>query len=177
MRKTNGLAVVGLLAAVTVVLPAARAGAQPVVATVIGGASFVHGLGDRDHAYHFGGGVEVGSGPVRLGGEIGMVHMPAVTTTFQDPFTGVHGESRMPEVTAPTFSFRASYYPIRFARNRLQPFVTGGLTLYPDGEDSFLTLDGGGGFDWWSTRHVGLRVEVREQFGGFFVARAGVAIR
>jgi len=178
MRDRNGLAGVGLLVGAMVMLPAARAGAQQVVGTVSGGASFVHSIGYRNHAFHFGGGVEVGSGPVRLGGEAGLVNLPAVSRTFYDPVPGaIRGGGTMPEATVAAFSFRSSYYPVRFAQNRLQPFVTGGLTFYPDGEGSFATLDVGGGVDWWSTRHVGLRVEARDQYGSFFAVRAGVVLR
>jgi hypothetical protein len=177
MRKTSGLAGTGLFVAATIILPAARAGAQQVVGTVSGGASFVHGIGYRNHAFHFGGGVEVGSGPVRLGGEIGLVNLPAVSTTFHDPVTGASGGGTMPEATVGAYSFRSSYYPVRFAQNRLQPFVTGGMTVYPDGEGTFATFDFGGGFDWWATRHLGLRVDVREQYGSFFAARAGIVVR
>jgi hypothetical protein len=163
----------GLIVAM-VMVAAAAADAQAVVASASGGASFVTGIGNRDRAFHFGGGVEVGSGPLRLGGEAGVVHLPAKTTTFHTP----HGDGggTMPAVSVGAFSFRASSYPVRFARSRLQPFVTGGMTYYSDAEP-FATLDAGGGFDWWSTRHAGLRVEVREQYGSFFAARVGLVLR
>jgi hypothetical protein len=50
------------------------------------------------------------------------------------------------------------------------------MTVYADSE-GFATVDGGGGFDWWSSRHAGLRVEVREQYGSFLSARVGVVLR
>ena len=82
-----------------------------------------------------------------------------------------------PAISVGWFAFRASYYPVRFLSNKLQPFVTGGLSVYTDSEGPFPTLDVGGGFDWWSSRHAGLRVEAREQFGTFFSVRAGVVLR
>lgn len=163
----------GLIVAM-VAVAAGAADAQAVVASASGGASYVTGIGYRDRAFHFGGGVEVGSGPMRLGGEAGVVHLPAKTTTFHTPYGD--GGGTMPEASVGAFSFRASYYPVRFARSCLQPFVTGGMTYYPDVEP-FATLDAGGGFDWWSTRHAGLRVEVREQYGSFLAVRVGVVLR
>jgi hypothetical protein len=103
-----------------------------------------------------------------------MVHMPEKNSTFRSDYG--YGSSTMPAVSVGAFSFRASYYPVRFARSRFQPFVTGGVTGYSNTEP-FFTLDGGGGFDWWSTRRAGLRVEVREQYGSFFTARVGVVVR
>jgi hypothetical protein len=148
--------------------------AQMITASISGGASYVTGIGYRDRAFQFGGGVEVGNGPVRLGGEVGTIHLPEKTTTFRGEYG--YGSGTMPAASVGAFSFRASYYPVRVARNRLQPFVTGGLTVFPSSE-GFFTLDGGGGVDWWSSRHAGLRVEAREQFGTFLSVRIGVVFR
>ena len=172
--KSSGLARLALLAAMAIA-PSAAANAQPVTGAVFTGGSFVRGIGNHDRALHFGGTVEVGSGPVRLGGEAGLVHLPEVDKTYFDSSGRVLGGSSSPAASAGMLGFRASYYPVRF-EGRLRPFVTGGLSVYPN-EMLLTTLDVGGGVDWWATRNAGIRIEAREQFSSMFTVRVGVVFR
>jgi hypothetical protein len=147
--------------------------AQSLVTSVSGGASFVRGLGSRERAIHFGGGVETGSGPLRFGGEAGLVHFPAVTQTFFDAGGRPRGGSSMPAASLGAIAVRGSYYPGRFDESRLRPFVSAGLSVYLETEP-FGSLDVGGGIDFWATRHAGLRIEAREQLATMFTVRVGL---
>lgn len=162
-----------LVVLVAMAMVPAAAEAQSIVTSLSAGGSFVRGIGHREQAMHFGGGVEVGSGPVRLGGEAGLVHFPAVNKTRFDTNGRPTGGSSMPAASLGVVAFRASYYPVRFDESRLRPFVAAGLSVYPDTE-LFGTLDVGGGFDWWATPRTGLRVEAREQLATMFTLRVGL---
>jgi hypothetical protein len=50
------------------------------------------------------------------------------------------------------------------------------MTLYAD-STMIPTLQIAGGVDWWGSRHTGLRIEVRQQYGAMFAIRCGVVFR
>jgi hypothetical protein len=145
------------------------ADAQGLITSVSAGCGLVHALGVHDRHAGVTGAIEFVNGPVTLGGEVGFTHLPETTRTYAG------GSSSSPGVSLAVTSFRASYYPVRFAGSRLRPFVTGGMSLYPG--NAIATLDAGGGFDWWASRQAGIRIEVRESFTTFFSLRIGVVLR
>jgi len=82
------------------------------------------------------------------------------------------------------WSVNGTYYLPRAGRDRrVQPFVTGGYSLaFRNGTANL--WNAGGGADYWATKRVGLRVEIRDhilpQFGEsthFWGPRVGIVIR
>ncbi|MGH9408990.1 MAG: hypothetical protein ACRD1V_06010 [Vicinamibacterales bacterium] len=148
---------------------------QTIVSSLSAGPAFTD-LPDNPTGVAVGGGVEKRFGPLALGGEMSDVYVPKRTTTFTSQF-GV-GTSTSPAQNLVGFSFKASYYPLRFTSERLRPFVAGGLSVFvPANVEGQSTLDGGGGFDWWAGKHAGLRVEARAQIPIGIVARCGLIHR
>ncbi len=142
-------AVVVLLFLVT----ASYAGAQTpergsnttVLGYAVAGTGWVEDLG----LLSFGGGFEALFKGVGVGAEIMML---GPSGGFTDEYLGA-------------FSLNGVYH---FASSgerarRLSPFVTGGYTLYfRNGSENLWNI--GGGVDYWLSRRVGIRGEVRDQF-------------
>jgi opacity protein-like surface antigen len=85
-------------------------------------------------------------------------------------------------------SFDASYHFLgRKTRRRLEPFVTGGYSLYFGDRTVFQNgLNLGGGVNFWVAKHVALRLEIRDQdhinyfhsqFTRFVAFRVGMTFR
>jgi len=66
------------------------------------------------------------------------------------------------------FSLNVSYrLGPRHRERKVEPFVTGGYTLFFPGEGTALGFNFGGGLNYWSSQRLGLRFEVRDQVGLF----------
>ena len=59
---------------------------------------------------------------------------------------------------------------------RTRPYVSGGVSFLVDGM-LVPMLHFAGGVDWWATRRVGLRTEVRTQFPFMWTFRSGLVFR
>lgn len=177
MRDSLSVVRAGLALVVFLVALASVVDAQPVVGSVSGGVASKAPPGDRTGAV-FGGGADLRSGPLGLGGEVIFLHVPERTTTFTNQFGVVAGSASNPEINLTGLSFKASYYPVRFMNSRVRPFVDGGLSLFlPTDEDSAGSLDFGGGVDWWAWRRAGIRLDVRALLPMAIVVRCGVVFR
>ncbi len=80
------------------------------------------------------------------------------------------------------FSPGVSYHFIHDKRRKIDPYVTGGYTLFfREGAENLFHF--GAGTNYWFARHVGLRVEFRDQIytqyraTHFWGIRLGVALR
>jgi hypothetical protein len=127
------------------------------------------GIGARAFGWNTGGGGEwwTGSG-TSVGGEIGLVNL------FQSERHTACCSSYSPSYDAMLFSINGAQHVGR--TGNWSPFATGGFSLIP-GEAAFFNV--GGGVDHSTSRHLGLRLEVREHFGmGSMLAfRIGVVFR
>ncbi len=125
---------------------------------VSGGPMLVRGMGGHDFGWQLGGGGELGSGAVGLGGGVDYIYLTEVNKTYPDG-----GSALSPAGGLPAVSLRVSGYPRRVKENlRAQPFVMAGISFLLEREAAPL-LVAGGGLDWWTTRKTGLRVEAEMQ--------------
>src|SRR5262245_64571125 len=83
-----------------------RAAAQSTIGYITAGPAIVTGLGNRDSAFHFGGGGEVLTGQLGIGGTIGYIFFPEVNKTF----AGGWGGSSSPAVGFVMLGFNGTYY-------------------------------------------------------------------
>jgi hypothetical protein len=162
-----------VLVALIVAASPAAVRAQSSIAHVTGGPVLLSSVGNRDYAWQLGGGVEMLSGPLGLGGGVDYVYFPEVRKTF----AGGRGGSSSPAASAATAFVQGSYYfgdnvPERGKR----PFVNGGVTFLFE-SIALPMLHVAGGIDWWTTERAGFRFEVREQYPWLLSFRAGVVFR
>jgi hypothetical protein len=149
---------VAALAGIGLASTASIAGAQPVAF----GYAFlspmaVTNLGIRAIAFSAGGGAErwVGNG-VSVGGEVGVVTFPSVERRSNCCVDSADAGSSV------LFSANASRHFGGSDRGTgWRPFATGGLSFVPG---ALALFNAGGGVDRWMSPHIGLRLEVRDQF-------------
>jgi hypothetical protein len=146
------------------------ASAQAGTGYVTAGPAFVTGIGNRDYAWQVVGGGEVGAGHVRFGGTVEYVFLPEFYKA------DAYGSSSAPAAHLLGFAGHGSFYFNREYDARVQPYINGGMTFYADGT-MIPTLQIAGGVDWWASRHTGLRIEARQQYGAMFSVRCGVVFR
>jgi len=116
----------------------------------------VSNIGIRSSAIGAGAGGELwAGGGISLGGELGVVSFPAVERI------GCCSGASASSTSAPIVSGNASRHFGSEHGMKWRPFVTGGLSVVP-GEVAL--FNAGGGVDRWMSPHVGLRLEVRDQF-------------
>ena len=145
--------------------------AQSAIGQVSGGPVLVHSVGIRDYAWQVGGSAEALRGPFALGGGIDYVYFPEVTKIFPD------GGASSPAAGTIMLSTNGSFFfgDTAVAR-RTRPYVSGGVSFLVDGM-LVPMLHFAGGVDWWATRRVGLRTEVRTQFPFMWTFRSGLVFR
>lgn len=117
----------------------------------------VTNLGIRTVALSAGGGAErwVGNG-VSVGGEVGVVTFPSVERRSGCCVDSAEAGSSV------LFSANASrHFGGSDREMRWRPFATGGLSFVPG---ALALFNAGGGVDRWVSPHIGLRLEVRDQF-------------
>jgi len=114
-------------------------------------------IGFRSSAIAAGAGGELwAGGGISLGGELGVVSFPAV-----EQRTGCCSGSSASAASSALISGNASRHFGSERDMKWRPFVTGGLSVVP-GETGL--FNAGGGVDRWIGPHVGVRLEVRDQF-------------
>jgi hypothetical protein len=128
------------------------------VGYVFGGPLRFRDVGYPSLTWSVGGGGEHLSGATGVGGDVEVVHFPAVVY-----------RSKSAEYSWPSADilFASGNGYRHFSKSAghghgVRPFLTGG------GGVSFarggaVTLNGGGGIDWWADRRTGIRLEVRDQ--------------
>jgi len=160
--RLGGVALLALLDVVGSPMPARAQG----IGFVTAGASLAN-LPSYNTALQVGGGAEVLSGPLGIGGAIDYVYVREVTLT--------DSQSRGDHVAV--LSGRATYNlgGIVIARKK-RPFVTGGMGFFLD-EETLPMLDVGGGLDWWVKRRTGVRFEVQARLPVMVGVRFGLVFR
>jgi len=121
---------------------------SPMAASNIGIRSFALGAG-------VGGELWAGGG-ISLGGELGVVHFPAV-----EQRSGCCSFDSASSGSGLLVSANASRHFGSEHAMKWRPFATGGLSFEPGAIGMF---NAGVGVDRWISPHVGLRLEVRDQF-------------
>lgn len=161
------------------VVSATSASAQPAIAYASAGPALVSGIGNHDIAIQAGGGAEVLSGSIGFGGGLDYVYFPLAERMFNGRVTASSpaAHALMPHAQV-TYHFGEpnvlqGYDDVR----RVRPFVSGGFSFLTGGGEMWPLLHVTGGVDWWTTRRAGLRVEVREQWGGMLTVRGGIVLR
>jgi len=116
-------------------------------------------IGLHSVAGNAGGGGELWlGGGISVGGELGIVHVPAV-----EQRTSCCGASA-PSATARLVSVNGSRHFVRSdSETKWRPFITGGLSVLASGE-AFGLFNAGGGAERWISPHAGIRLEIRDQF-------------
>ena len=149
------------------------ANAQSSIMTASGGPALVKTLSHRDSAWQIGWGAERLNGSLGFGGDIDYVYFPPHTYAL----SGGHGTATEPSLNMAAATMKATYhFGQDGTRSRARPFVAGGVSfLFSEGEYGMLLLSGG--FDWWTSRRAGIRVEVRGQFPIMLGVRAGLVLR
>jgi hypothetical protein len=118
----------------------------------------VHDIGDRTVAWNGGGGGEAWvTTNVSVGGELGLLGFPAVEERCGSGYC-----SSMPSAGSLLLSFNGSRH-FAAPASGWRPFVTGGISFLVDRE-SFGFFNAGAGVERWMTPHLGVRLEVRDQF-------------
>jgi hypothetical protein len=158
---------------VVVGIHSSTANAQSAIMTASGGPALVKTLSHHDSAWQVGWGAERLTGSVGWGGDIDYVYFPPHTYALSEG----HGTSSDPSLNMAAATLKATYHFGQDAtRLRVRPFVAGGLSLlFSEGETGMILL--AGGFDWWTSRRAGIRVEVRGQFPIMLGVRAGLVLR
>lgn len=130
-------------------------------------------LSHRDSAWQIGWGAERLNGSLGFGGDIDYVYFPPHTYAL----SGGHGTATEPSLNMAAATMKATYhFGQDGTRSRARPFVAGGVSfLFSEGEYGMLLLSGG--FDWWTSRRAGIRVEVRGQFPIMLGVRTGLVLR
>jgi hypothetical protein len=152
---------------------ASTANAQSPILTASGGPALVKTLSHRDSAWQVGFGAERLNGPVGFGADIDYAYFPPATYDLGDG----HGTGSAPSLSMAVATLKATYH-FGQDQGRLRPFMAGGLSLLfqrPEGEFGMILLSSG--FDWWTSRRAGIRVEVRGQFPIMLGVRAGIVFR
>jgi hypothetical protein len=149
------------------------ASAQSAIMAATGGPALVKTLSNRDSAWQIGWGAERLNGAVGFGGDIDYVYFPPHTYAVGEG----HGTYSEPSLNMAAATLKGTYH---FGQNGtwsgVRPFVAGGVSfLFSEGEYGMILLSGG--FDWWSSRRAGIRVEVRGQFPIMLGVRAGLVLR
>jgi hypothetical protein len=176
MRIENGRLVrqsVGVL--IGIAIHASTANAQSAIAAATGGPALVKTLSHRDSAWLVGFCAERLNGSVGFGADLDYVYFPSHTYALGGGHkTGLERPLNMAAATLKgTYHFGQNG-----TRSGARPFMAGGLSLLfqgPEGEFGMILLSGG--FDWWTSRRAGLRVEVRGQFPIMLGIRAGIVFR
>ena len=148
--------------------------AQGALLYATGGPAAVWNIGHRDMSWHAGGGVEVLNGPLGLGGEVGYVYFPEVAKTFD----GGRGVASSPAAGALALSAKATFhFGSRTVDRPIRPFVTAGLSVLLDEEVMPVLPLVSGGVDWWTTRRLGVRLEVETHWLSMLGVRVGLVFR
>jgi len=150
------------------------------VGYVFGGPLWFRDVAYPSLAWSVGGGGEHVSGATGVGGDVEVVHLPAVV------YRSKSAEYSWPSTNRLFASGNGYRHFSKSAGNRLgvRPFLTGGGGL-SFARGGAVTLNGGGGIDWWADRRTGIRLEVRDQivaypYGVFqlsLAARVGIIFR
>lgn len=160
---------------IAVAIPASTANAQSANVTATGGPALVKTLSHRDSAWLVGFGAERLTGSVGIGADLDYVYFPSDTYALG----GGHGTGSEPPLNMAAATLKGTYhFGQNGPRSGARPFMAGGLSLLfqgPEGEFGMILLSGG--FDWWTTRRTGIRVEIRGQFPIMLGIRAGIVFR
>jgi hypothetical protein len=150
---------IGLAVLILIGAHPALAGAQSVIGQVSGGPALLHGIGIRDYAWQVGGGGELQTGRLGIGGGVEFVYFPEVTKTF----AGGRGSASSPALSTAAVSVSVSGYFAEDLVGPTQPFLTGGLTYLIDRGAPIPLLHVAAGVDRWISRRTAVRFEVRGQ--------------
>ncbi len=167
----------GLIAAALV--STSPASAQPAIAYASAGPALVSNIGNHDVAVQAGGGAEVLSGPVGFGGGVDYVYFPLAERTFNGRVTASSppAHALMPHAQVTYHFGEPNGLQGYDGAGRVRPFVSGGFSFLTGSGEIWPLLQVSGGVDWWTSRRAGLRVDVREQWGGMLAVRAGIVVR
>jgi len=156
MPNTRQLLVLPFIVA-GMLLPTRSFAQGPGMGYAFGGPLEFSNLGERSIAWSVGGGGEHVVDSTGVGGDVEVVHFPAVNFRSK-----TYGYS-MPPANAALVSGNGYHHFSKAASNGVRPFLTAGGGLLLAGEASAPTFNAGGGLDWWADRRTGIRLEVRDQ--------------